>query len=191
MDSTSVDGTTPVGYRIVQLIGQTIAGLATLLRGTYRDADQTIRSLISELTTIQSAITNLDVLSRDRWFNSSHCTEYDEGLNMALDGCKAIMEVLSGEVAAFVPDDRIDENVAINMRTWPRATWNESLMGEFQVRLQAQVPALQLLLQARKWYAMSMCQGIQVANLSQPYIARTSRTVTAGRGTENFPAGCR
>lgn len=134
------------GLQVVQIIGQTIAGLASL-RGKYRDADLTIRSLIGELTTIKSAITQLHDWATYNSQSSSRNEEYVEGLDVALDGCQAVMEVLSEEVAALTRED----NSILGFRARVRVVWNEEMMKDLENRLHAQVRALNLLLQACQW----------------------------------------
>lgn len=149
MDPVSAFGLISGGIQVVQIISQTAAGLATL-RGKFNNADLTIRSLIGELTTIKSAITQLEDWARYNARGSPEHNEYNEDLGVALDGCRAIMEVLSEDVLSLTRSAEGDTST-VGFRTRVRVVWNDEIMKDHQVRLHAQVLALQLLLQACQW----------------------------------------
>ncbi|KAL4898493.1 ankyrin repeat-containing domain protein [Aspergillus ambiguus] len=147
MDPASAFGVVSGAFQVVQIITQTAAGLWSL-RERYAHADLTIRSLVGELTTIKSAITQLDDWARlNDTRPSAEYTEYDEGLDVALDGCRVIMEVLSDEVTSLTRG-AVSNDSPIGFGTRLRAMWNEDVMKGHQERLRSQVVALQLLLQA-------------------------------------------
>lgn len=148
MDPVSAFGLVSGGLQVVQIITQTVAGLATL-RGKFNSADLTIRSLIGELTTIKSAITQLEDWARYNACEAPEHNEYDEGLNVALDGCRAVMEVLSEDISSLTKSAAGEGSVGF--RTRVRVVWNDEAMKDHQERLRAQVLALQLLLQACQW----------------------------------------
>lgn len=149
MDPVSAFGLVSGGLQVVQIIAQTAAGLATL-RGKFTNADLTIRSLIGELTTIKSAITQLEDWARYNARESPEHNEYDADLGVALDGCRAIMEVLSEDVTSLTRSTA-GETSTVGFRTRVRFVWNDDVMRDHQTRLHAQVLALQLLLQACQW----------------------------------------
>lgn len=145
-------------FQIAQITAQTIHGLA-VLRGKYKTADLTIRSLIGELSTIKSAVIQLDDWAR--FHNNSDTgngrgegsgsgfNEYDEGLSVALEGCRAMMDVLAEEVNALAQSTT--DGAVVGFRTRVKVVWNENMMRDHQERLHAQVLALHLLLQACQW----------------------------------------
>lgn len=141
-------------FQIAQVTTQTIHNLA-ILRGKYKHADLTIRSLIGELSTIQTAVMQLDDWARTSTSRrpgkgqSITGTEYGSSLAVALDGCRAIMDVLGDEVNALAQSTA--DGTVVGFRTRVRVVWNEDLMRDHQARLQAQVLALQLLVQACHW----------------------------------------
>lgn len=153
MDPVSAFGVVSGAFQVAQIITQTAAGLWSL-REKYAHADLTIRSLVGELTTIKSAITQLDDWARLQNTRSTavtaEYTEYDEGLNVALDGCRVVMDVLSDEVASLTRG-AAGTDAHIGFGTRLRAMWNEDVMRGHQERLRSQVVALQLLLQACQW----------------------------------------
>lgn len=149
MDPISAFGLISGAVQIVQAISQTVAGLATL-RGKFNNADLTIRSLIGELTTIKSAVTQLDDWAKYNARDSAEHNDYDEGLDVALEGCRAAMDVLSEEVS-FLTQNTTGNGTSIGFRTKVKVVWNEEIMQGHQERLRAQVLALQLLLQACQW----------------------------------------
>ncbi|EQL38310.1 hypothetical protein BDFG_00667 [Blastomyces dermatitidis ATCC 26199] len=148
MDPISAIGVAGGAIQIATLITKTIQSLSTL-HGKFSNADLTLNSLIAELLTIKAAITHLHELSK----YNSNCTpkhpEYIDGLDVALDGCIAIVDVLSEEVAQLTP---ISSNEAPHrgwgLRAKAKVVWKEDLMREHSQMLHSQVLALQLLLQA-------------------------------------------
>ncbi|GES63374.1 ankyrin repeat protein [Aspergillus terreus] len=149
MDPVSAFGVVSGAFQVAQIITQTAAGLWSL-REKYAHAELTIRSLVGELTTIKSAITQLDDWARlqnTRSTAAAEYTEYDEVLNVALDGCRVVMDVLSDEVASLTRG-AAGTDAHIGFGTRLRAMWNEDVMRGHQERLRSQVVALQLLLQA-------------------------------------------
>jgi hypothetical protein len=151
MDPVSAWGVITGALQVVQIIGQTIQGLSAL-RGKYQNADLTIRSMIGELSTIKSAITQLhDWATYNAEVSPSHA-EYEESLGVAIDGCRAIMEVLSEKVAEMInPGGQADPTMALAFKARVKVLWNEDVMTSLQERLHSQVRALNLLLQACQW----------------------------------------
>lgn len=151
MDPASAFGLVSGAFQIAQIALQTAQSLSTL-RGKFENADLTIWSLIGELRTIRSALIQLGDWAQ---YNSrdSHAplfNDNDEGLNVALEGCSVIMDVLSREVATLAQGTA--DGTVVGFRVRARAVWNESIMRDHQDRLHAQVLALQLLLQACQWW---------------------------------------
>lgn len=150
MDPASAFGVVSGAFQVVHLITQTAAGLWSL-RDKYIHADLTIRSLVGELTTIKSAITQLDDWDRlNRARVTAEHNEYDEGLNVALDGCRVIMDVLFEEVVTLTRGTA-GQDTGLGFSTRMKVIWNEDVMRGHQDRLRSQVVALQLLLQACQW----------------------------------------
>ena len=146
MDPGSIFGVISGAFQLVQVITQTAAGLATL-REKFSHADLTIRSLLSQLSTIERAITELDEWARFNTRDTAEENEIDEGLFVALDGCRAVMDVLSDQVATLTRGN--DTQFGIGTRV--KILWNEDIMRGHQDRLHAQILALQLLVQACNW----------------------------------------
>ncbi|KAH8694142.1 hypothetical protein BGW36DRAFT_217160 [Talaromyces proteolyticus] len=151
MDPVSAWGVITGALQVVQIIGQTIAGLSAL-RGKYQNADLTIRSMIGELSTIKSAITQLhDWATYNAEVNSSH-REYEESLGVAIDGCRAIMEVLAEKVAELINNNNEQRDATLlTFKTRVKMLWTEEVMNDLRQRLHSQVRALNLLLQACQW----------------------------------------
>jgi hypothetical protein len=150
MDPVTAFGVVTGSLQVVQFIGQTIAGLASI-RGKYKTADVTIRSLIGELSTIKSAISQLHDWATYNAEGSSSHGEYDRGFDIALDGCQAIMEVLWEEVSGLTASSTGNDNPVLGFRARVKMVWNDEVMNGLQGRLHAQMRALNLLLQACHW----------------------------------------
>lgn len=151
MDPVTAFGVVAGGVQVVQAIVCTIEGLSSL-RGKYKNADLTIRSLIGELSTIKAAINQLSDWSKYNSQKSASNREYDEGLDVALEGCHAIMEVLAEEVAGLCENTNMGSTGVLGFKARMRVVWNDALMQNLEDRLHAQVRALNLLLQACQWY---------------------------------------
>jgi hypothetical protein len=153
MDPISIVGVASASIQIAQCIAQSIQGLCTL-RGRFKDADMTIRLLIAELSTIRAAVFQLRDWAEWNSSDSPKETEYMKGLEVALEGCQAAMDVLADEikdlVAGFAP--RGDPaTFSLGFMARAKAVWSEDTMKIHQDRLHAQVQALNLLLQASHW----------------------------------------
>lgn len=151
MDPVSVFGIVTGGVQVIQFITEILKGLTTL-RGKFQNADLTIHSLISELTTIKSAIIQLRDWADYDSRNSPENADYNQDLNVALEGCRAIMEILYEEISSLTRGAAAaSENkttAALGFGTRAKVVWNDDLMRSRQEMLHAQVLALQLLLQA-------------------------------------------
>ncbi|EEH22878.2 hypothetical protein PABG_05089 [Paracoccidioides brasiliensis Pb03] len=148
MDPVSIVGVIGGAIQITTLITKTVHGLSTL-HGKYRNADFTLNSMIVELLTIKAAISQLDELAKYNSNGTPKHPEYIDGLDVAIDGCTAVMDVLSEEVAQLTQAPSDDEEAQpLRLCAKVKVLWNEGLMKEHAQRLHAQVLALQLLLQA-------------------------------------------
>ncbi|KAL4877668.1 ankyrin repeat-containing domain protein [Aspergillus karnatakaensis] len=133
MEPISAFGLISGAFQVGQVITETLAGLASL-RGKYMNADLTIETLEQQLTTIKAAITHLEDWTSARLRDSP--AEYNRSLDVALDGCRTVMEALSEEVIVLTQGTSSSDNGI------------EDVMKGHQDRLHSQVIALQLLVQA-------------------------------------------
>lgn len=155
MDPVSAFGIVTGAIQTVQIIGATLQGLRTL-QGKYADADSTIHALIVQLLTIKHALGQLHEWAKYRAETSEH-PDYLDGLDIAVDGCRMTMELLSEEIAKLT--DAIissEEPPRFGVRARLRVVWNEPLMKDHEQRLQSQVLALNFLLQVCQWFVISL-----------------------------------
>lgn len=153
MDPISVMGVASASIQVAQCIAQIIQGLCTL-RGKFKDADMTIRLLIAELSTIRAAVSQLRDWAEWNSNDSPKESEYMNGLEVALEGCQAAMDVLAEEIRILVAGlaPRGDPTAfSLGFMARARAVWSEDTMKTHQDRLHSQVQALNLLLQASHW----------------------------------------
>ncbi|KAF3482696.1 ankyrin repeat domain-containing protein [Arthroderma uncinatum] len=171
MDPTSVFGIVTGAMQTVQIIGSTLQGLRAL-QGKYADADMTIHSLIVQAVTIKAAITQLHEWATFGSGRAEH-PDYLEGLDIAIDGCKASMECLLAQVSKVtgVLDGREVPDLRVMAKM--RAVWDDHLMQDYQQRLQSQVLALNFLLQ------VCQCSIRQHGNPSTRSIAPSTISETA------------
>ncbi|KAJ8058357.1 hypothetical protein OCU04_012549 [Sclerotinia nivalis] len=149
MDPVTVLGVAASALQIAQFIGTTIQGLYTL-RGKFKDADTTIRLIISKLSTIKAAVFQIRDWAEFNSHDSPKERQFMDGLHVALDGCQAAIDVLSEEVFDLTVATRDSSNgmLILGMRGRVAAVWNEGVMKAHEDRLHGQVQALQLLLMA-------------------------------------------
>ncbi|KAL5047863.1 hypothetical protein BDW71DRAFT_36533 [Aspergillus fruticulosus] len=144
MDPVSAFGLISGAFQVGQVITETLAGLASL-REKYQHADLTIGTLEQQLRTIRAAITQLKDWARVERRESP--AEYNRSLDVALDGCRMVMEALSDEVLVLTQRASSTET-GIGFRNRMRVLWREDVMRGHQERLHSQIVALQLLVQA-------------------------------------------
>lgn len=153
MDPVTVLGVAASALQIAQFIGSTIQGLHTL-RGKFKDADITIRLIISKLSTIKAAVFQIRDWAEFNSHDSPKERQFMDGLHVALDGCQAAIDVLSEEVKDLTVATR-DSNdgmpIILGVRGRVAAVWSEDTMKAHEDRLHGQVQALQLLLMAGQW----------------------------------------
>ncbi|KKZ62260.1 hypothetical protein EMCG_00427 [[Emmonsia] crescens] len=139
MDPISAIGIAGGAIQITTLITKTIHGLSSL-HGKFSNADLTLNSLIAELLTIKAAITQLHELAQYNLNRTPKHPEYIEGLDVALDGCTAIVDVLSEEVAQLTPISSNAEPLrGMGLRAKVKVIWKEDLMKEHSQMLHAQI----------------------------------------------------
>ncbi|MCJ1307442.1 hypothetical protein MMC25_001088 [Agyrium rufum] len=146
MDPCSVIGVVSSGLQIVATITSTIKGLSDL-KVKYSEADQSIRLLIRELSTIKAGIGIIHDWAENDLVMSPDQPALVEALEVAIDGCREAMDALSEEVAQLVGSVAAE---SIGFRTRTRFIWNETSMREHQARLNSQVSALDFLVTAVK-----------------------------------------
>ncbi|ESZ93925.1 hypothetical protein SBOR_5684 [Sclerotinia borealis F-4128] len=150
MDPVTVLGVAASALQVAQFIGSTIQGLHTL-RGKFRDADTTIRLLISKLSTIRAAVFQIRDWAEFNSHDSPKERQFMDGLHVALDGCQAAIDVLSEEIkdlTVTTKDSSVEMPIILGMRGRVAALWSEDTMKAHEDRLHGQVQALQLLLMA-------------------------------------------
>ncbi|KAL3455696.1 hypothetical protein BJX64DRAFT_57974 [Aspergillus heterothallicus] len=165
MDPLSAFGLISGAFQVGQVITETLYGLASL-RGKYQHADLTIGTLEHQLTTIRAAVNHLEDWTKVR-IRESPAAEYSRSLDVALDGCRTVLEALSEEILVLTQGASSNET-GVGFRTRLRVVWREDVMRGHQDRLHSQVIALQLLVQACQCHLQSksnFCAGLKIAIL--------------------------
>jgi hypothetical protein len=152
MDPVTVAGLASTALDISGLLGLMIQGLHSL-KGRFQDADNTIRLLISQLSTIKAAVSQIHDWAEFNSDNSPQGTEFIQGLKIALEGCLAAVDLLSKEVknltVTSTPLDSLPSQSGIEVQTGN--VWDDVAMREHQSMLSGQAQAWQLLLAASQW----------------------------------------
>ena len=153
MDPISAFGIVTGAIQTIQIIGATLQGLRTL-QGKFSDAESTIHSLIVQLLTIKHALNQLHEWAKYRTEVSEH-PDYLDGLDIAVDGCRMSMELLSEEISKLTrATTSAEDGSRIGTRARLRVVWNDPLMKDHEQRLQSQVLALNFLLQVCQWFVI-------------------------------------
>jgi hypothetical protein len=153
MGSVAVAGLASAALQITGCIGSAIQGLHSL-KGKFQDADNTLRLLINQLSTIKGSVSQIRDWAEFNSDDSPKVPELMHGLRLALEGCQAAVDLLSQQVKDLssepTPLDSLPSQ--IQMKNGGKITWNDATMKEHQGRLSGQILALQLLITASQWY---------------------------------------
>lgn len=150
MDPISIIGLLATAGNIATTITCTIKSLSDL-RDQIKEADVRIRLLIGELSTIKSALNQINDWAH--YLDDTHLKQTDviAGLKVSLEGCQLAMDALAEEVRLLVGNATSQTNLNPSFKTRSKYAWNESTIQQHENRLHAQIAALQLLLQAVRW----------------------------------------
>jgi hypothetical protein len=150
MDPVSILGLLSSAGTIATAIAVTIKTLSDL-RGQYQDADVRIRLLIGELSTVKSALSQINDWAH--YLDDTHRqADVVEALQVSLEGCQLAIDALSEEVKSLLKGATPDSSLGFRTRT--RYVWGQSSLIEHENRMRAQTAALQLLLKAVQWQAL-------------------------------------
>lgn len=125
------------------------------VRNQYRYAETTIRLLMTQLSTIKSALLRIRDWADFALTNQSLPESLANDLDVAMEGCEIAMDCLAEEVNSLVGDSGTSFPGTAAARA--KVVWDESNMKEHQVRLSHQVQALQLIIQICDWYVFNVC----------------------------------
>lgn len=152
MPSMEVFGAVVGAVQLTQVITDTLKALSRL-KGQLGNADLTIRSLISELSTMKSAINQIDDLCLHDSDAVNH-PEYRQNLSVAVDGCKTTMDILLADVSELADSISYDSNANLGLKERLKIVLGDDRMKDNQKSLRDQISALNLLLQAYQWYVI-------------------------------------
>ena len=155
MGSVAVAGLASAALQISACIGSAIQCLHSL-KGKFQDADNTLRLLINQLSTIKASVSQIRDWAEFNSDDSPRVPELMHGLRVALEGCQAAIDLLSQQVKDLsidpTPLDSLPSQRGIN--NGAKITWNDATMKEHQGRLSGQILALQVLITASQWYRL-------------------------------------
>lgn len=159
MDPISVIGVVAASAQVAEYIASTIKGLYTLV-GKFNDADDRIRLLVSQLSTIKLAIFQIRDWAKNSFDDAPKENSFLNGLHIALGGCQTAIDVLSGDV------QELSNSATAGPVARLKVVWNDEYMKTHEHRLSGQVQALQLLLLAGQWLVTRLpsCGFSRLAN---------------------------
>ena len=149
MEPITIIGLLSTAGALTSEITITIKSLSEL-RQRYKDADVRVRLLIGELSTVKSALTQINDWTH--YLDDTHRqADVVQGLKISLEGCQLAIDALSEEVRLLLGGESPNLSASPGFRLRARYAWSESGLKEHEGRLHAQTAALQLLLQAVQW----------------------------------------
>lgn len=147
MDPVSFIGLASSIIGIVDVASKSISALRALQQ-RWQTADLTISLLISQLTTIKAALSQIEA-----WISNSLNTiqhyQLIIDLEASLESCEALLLVIDRQVSFFDWND----NNALDGESKIRAVLQDKTVKECATHLANQSTALNLLLTALSWYA--------------------------------------
>jgi hypothetical protein len=143
MEPATIIGTLSAAGTIVAGITGVVHDL-TRLQERFKEADKTIGLLLTELSAIKGALSQVEDWIKFGAKDSPVQEELAGSFEMSMEGCRTAVSLLSERVktlhAAFTSEEH-------NFLTRAKTVWNESALKDHQQHLRAQVQALQFLIQ--------------------------------------------
>ncbi|KAI9701581.1 MAG: hypothetical protein M1836_001637 [Candelina mexicana] len=165
MEPISVLGAAASAITVVQLCTDSLEALFQL-RDKYKNADLTVRLLITQLSTLRTALSQIS-----EWVNDSvhdATSELVLDLTTSLDGCRFLMETLNDRLKCLESDDA----KPLTMRKRTLMIWREKERTDFLALLGHNIAALQLLLTAMSCRSQSRQAMILQKSNSQEIIRK-------------------
>jgi hypothetical protein len=151
-EAAAILGCISASGSIIVTITRTIKKLVELGK-RFKEAGTTIKLLISQLSTIKSALQQIRDWADYTFADSPTQPQLAEDFRTAIDGCEAAMDALSEDVSNLVGN----QTKPIGTGTRMKCVWNETTMKDHQDRLGHQIQALQLLVQASQRQVFGLC----------------------------------
>lgn len=149
MDPITIIGTVGAVANIVDLIDKTLASLWTL-HDNWKNADFTILSLISQLGSLKAALNKIsEWISSDLDGNPQH-HQLIIDLEDSITCCKMLIKSMDARLSktGWNSENKLDIGSRI------RILFEDKAINNFQMFIDRQTSALQLLLTACNWYVV-------------------------------------
>ena len=151
MDPISIIGLLATAGTLASSITFAIRNLSDL-RGHYKNADVNIRLFIGQLSTVKSALTQINDWAH--YLDDTHWQDdVVEGLKISLEGCYLALDTLAGEISSLLASATSEPSLSARFRLRAQYVLSESSLRQHESRLQAQIAALHPLLKAVQWYS--------------------------------------
>ena len=147
MDPVSILSAAASAITVIQLCTKSLDTLRQL-QNRYTNADLTIRLLITQLSTLKTALRQIS-----EWITTSVDTvpqDVEVDLAMSLDGCRFLVEGLNERLGLL----EYDKDTSLSLRRKAQLLWGEKERTDFLMLLSHNLAALQLLLTAMQWYVV-------------------------------------
>ena len=139
MEPISIIGLLSTAGTLASTITITIKSLSDLRR-QQKDADVQIRLLIGELSTVKSALTQINDWTH--YLDDTHRqADVVAGLKVSLEGCQLALDTLAEEVRSLLGDAIPDSSLYSSFWMRTRYVWSASSLKDHESRLRAQTAA--------------------------------------------------
>jgi len=144
MEPLSILGAVAACAELTTLIVRVTSNLATL-KVRWSEGARSLQLLIAKLSTIRAALAQVKDWAEFNATTSPNGEEMRDSLAVAMEGCHVIIEALDQDVAGLLGDSVVSRL---------KQLFIESTIKDHEGRLDSQITALQLLLNAAYWYVL-------------------------------------
>jgi hypothetical protein len=162
MEPLSIIGAVAACGELVTMIARVTSNLHTL-KTRWTEGARSLQLLIGKLSSIRAALIQIKDWAEFNASTSPNGEEMRDSLGIAIEGCQVIIEALGHDVERLGLGDSVVSRL--------KQLFFDSTIREHEGRLDSQVTALQLLLNAAYWYVsepafLAMALGREVIGCS-------------------------
>ncbi len=144
MEPLSIIGAVAACSEIVTVIARVTTNLHSL-KQRWSEGARSLQLLIAKLSTVRAALAQVKDWAEFNASTSPNGEEMRDSLGVAMEGCQVIIEALDQDVAGLLGD---------SVMSRLKQLFIDSSIKEHEDRLDSQISALQLLLNAAYWYVL-------------------------------------
>ena len=144
MEPLSILGAVAACSEIVTVIARVTTNLHSL-KQRWSEGARSLQLLIAKLSTVRAALAQVKDWAELNASTSPNGEEMRDSLGVAMEGCQVFIEALDQDVAGLLGDSVVSRL---------KQLFIDSSIKEHEQRLDSQISALQVLLNAAYWYVL-------------------------------------